>query len=74
MDLGGAVGGEDDVHGAKGLVEGGWRLEESGIEEGELEGVEFGGDGAGAAEVEDAEFAGLIDEEVSGVGVGVEEV
>ena len=74
MALGGAVGVEDDVHGAKGLVEGGGGLEESGIEEGELEGVEFGCDGAGAAEVEDAEFTGLIDEEVSGVGIGVEEV
>jgi hypothetical protein len=60
LDLSGAVGGEDDVHGAEGLFEGGGGLEESGIEEGELEGVEFGGDGAGAAEVEDAEFTGLI--------------
>ena len=74
MALGGAVGREDDVHGAQGLFESGGGLEEGGIEEGELEGVEFGGDGAGAAEVEDAEFAVAAHEEVSGVGIGVEEV
>ena len=70
-DVGGGVLGKEDLQGLQRGMKSGFVVKHRGIKESEIAVVEFPGDGAGAAEVENPRLV-FPDNKIAGMGIGME--